>query len=223
MKPSRNVGRNNNGIFGLGITEVILGLTAVALEISALIIHNKGKASDESLCIYPIFYALLCSGIWCGALAVITGTLGIVYKEKPIRALQVINITMAVITAVIMPFGVTLSGLAALASIFCTTEMVILHAVIALICLILFVMSIVHASLCCTGTSISDGDDSSSTEVSYYQRGSPYDQRLFYGNAKRKISGDGASKLIRNTSHAQWCDLSQMQLLSWSFKYEFAC
>lgn len=166
---STNLKRSYNGVFGLGIAEVILGTTSIALEISALVIHSKRSAlDDDSQSLYPAFLALMSPGIWCGALAVATGILGIVLKKKPTRVMTIINITIAVLTAVVMPVGIVLSGLAGVASLLCCTELVILHAVIALFCFVVFVLSIIHASLCCAGTI--NEENSTSIRIPYAYR-----------------------------------------------------
>lgn len=142
---------NKKAIFGIGVTEVMLGSIAIVLAIVTLFVptdlpYNRDFAS---LC---FSYNRISTGVWCGLLAITTGALGIVIIKKPTKDIYISNMIMAIITAIATLIGVATSSLAAITTRFCTDDLYGFHAVIAILCVILFIMSVVHASFCCSGS-----------------------------------------------------------------------
>ena len=136
--------RNKKTLRGLGIAEASLGGFSILLAIAANYI-----ASFWSF-FFNRTFTYTSQGIWCGVFMIIIGILGISVKKNPSKCMYVANMTMAIVVACISFTGFVLSGFAAGTSYF-STNLIIIHSIITIICLAVMIITIVHSAFCCSG------------------------------------------------------------------------
>lgn len=133
-------------LYGLGITECVLGGLCVILAITTLSVEMHPIVIGlENLFTYTA------QGIWDGFFIILTGILGICAKGNPSLLIYNVNMALSIITAVFSSAAVVLSSFACLSSLSSGISLFVLHASISLFLFASLVILIVHSGFCCAG------------------------------------------------------------------------
>lgn len=148
-------------MMGLGIGEIVIGVISIAFAVAATVDGSNRRKfykiggqyysfrfDPSDKCSDTRNWSYISQGVWCGSLTLITGILGIVLVKKTSTRLCVGNIVMAIVTALTVVAGVVLSGLIAAFSESCAGLLVGIQVVIAIVCFLAMVLTILHAALC---------------------------------------------------------------------------
>lgn len=156
-------------LLGLGVTEVVFAAISISIAIGTAYLatdHHLRRHHSANIDVTDLHYAdyvfgSSCYGamsssymsqrVWCGIFAVITGILGIFIKYKISKTVFFCNMVMATITATAVCGGAVFSGFAASFSDSCSSELVVLNLMIALLCFATVIITVTHAYYSCRG------------------------------------------------------------------------
>lgn len=152
--------RHRLTIYRLGVTEVVLGVLCVIIWAVSLVMasiaqrHICAGYGYRSSC-YPIRFYLtyVSSGMWCGMFLLISGALGVCTRKKPTSCMYSANMTMSIISSIMMGVMIICSSIAAAGyEAYRYGAIKIPHIALAVIGLAGMVICIIHAAYCCAGT-----------------------------------------------------------------------
>ena len=141
--------RHKGKLYGLGITECVLGVAMIILAIATLAITGS-RYTRYSRYYYHIGAELTYSsqGLWSGVLVTVTGILGVCANKNPSVCMYNANMAMSIISAFLLAPAIILSGIAAP---FSYTAALAIHILIAILGFAAMVICIVHSAFCCAG------------------------------------------------------------------------
>lgn len=128
-------------LFYLGVTEIILGALSCLFGLLSIL---------AALSVRYAIFTFIGHGIWCGFPLVICGVLGVLIYSKPSKGMYNANMALSIIAANFMILLVIFSSLSAVID-GRVDDLIIYHAVNAVVGFVGFVVLIVHSAYCCAG------------------------------------------------------------------------
>lgn len=152
--------RSKGVLYGLGITECVMGSISILLAVVVIVmtpseasnyINSQRSYNSYYYYIYVVtVYSYTSQGIWSGLFMVILGILGVCAKSTPSRCMYIANMVIAIVAANIVFSGAIISCVGAGVSYY-SGSLVALHSVIAVLCFVGSILTIVHSAFCCGG------------------------------------------------------------------------
>lgn len=152
-------------IYKLGVTEVVLGVSCALIWAVSIIMavvaqqrscpgYGRRSTLYRSSCYqYRFYVTYISSGIWCGVFLIISGSLGVCMRRKPSACMYTANMTMSIISSVMMGLMIIFSSIAAASyEAYRYSAIKIPHIALVVIGLTAMVICIVHSAYCCAGT-----------------------------------------------------------------------
>lgn len=153
--------RHKDKLFKFGIVEVIFGIISIISCIVTLVFASIIRTWPYYIPYYDrtdqmeVYYGETKSapGIWCGAIVLATGILGIKSKSTPTVCMYNANMTMSIIGACFMGILCIMSGYSAgdLYPLSSTYVVLAMHCLMAIVGFAGMIICIIHSAYCCAG------------------------------------------------------------------------
>lgn len=131
-------------MFGLGITEIIIGVILIVLGVVVAAIASIMSGRDFPMNANAVTLSQTCQGVWCGVFIIVTGILGILHARSANSSKYTANLAMSILTILVVCVGLILSGIAVFMSIACCFAIPSIHIAIAVLCFLVVFINIAH-------------------------------------------------------------------------------